>query len=433
MFKDLKHRLQPYFTKVVLKPVGLVFGSQLLQQIMSLGIGILIVRELPKSDYAIYTVLMSVQAILMILSTSGIMIGFIKIGGEIWNNRDKMASLINTAGLLRSYISAGAFLIASSYGYYLLVQQDIVSTRILFFLLCILLIIIPEIYKAFITEGMLLRKEIATVQLTEIIAQATRLLLLCIIFIFFKGYLTINFVLIITVIAVWVAYYYLIRMSGDIVNKTAVISLEYKKTLLHYIKLIWHNELFFAFRGQISIFIIGIYGDTTSLADFGALGRFVIIFSVLTALVSNILAPRFARTSNKKALVKQYYQLLSILGALSFVLVLFAYLLPEVFLWILGEKYSSLETELNLIMIVGAINLFIAGISYLNQTKGWIKFRTYWEIPLNIAVILIGINVFDIYNLLGVLYLSILIALSNLILVLANSIRGFKLYEQQFN
>ena len=112
MFNPIRNQLQVYFKKANLKPVGQVLSSQLILQALSFGIGIILVRELPKAEYAIYSILTSILAILSILSTSGIMIGFTKIGGEIWNDIPKLSSLIKTASSIRVYLTAGAFIIS---------------------------------------------------------------------------------------------------------------------------------------------------------------------------------------------------------------------------------------------------------------------------------------------------------------------------------
>ena len=387
-------------------------GSQLLLQVMGFSIGIILVREMPKTDYAIYTILMSVQAVLTILSNSGIMIGFIKTGGDIWNDTRKLASLIKTATQLRFYIAFFAFLIAGFYGSYLLIEQDIASLQIIIFLASIILIVIPEIHSAFITNALLLRKEVMKVQWVQLITQSSRLLLLLLVLLLFRNHLTINIVLVITISSIWLSYWFLIKKSRHVTDHKALVNPEYKKTLLHYIKLMWHNELFFAFQGQISIFLIGVFGSTSSLADLGALARLAAIYAILTALITNIVMPRFARAQDITIMKWQYLQLLTILGFSSIFILLLAYIFPGMFLWILGPKYSYLEFELILVMILGAVNLFISGIAGLNQAKGWIKFRTFWEIPLNILAIILGVKFFDISTLSGVLYLSIAFRLS---------------------
>ena len=431
VLKKLQDQLSSYFNLAVLKPVGQVMGSQLLLQVVGFGIGIILVRDMPKTDYAIYTILMSVQAILTILSNSGIMIGFIKTGGDIWDDSEKLATLIKTGTQLRYYIAFFAFLIAGFYGIYLLIEQNIESFQILIFLVCIILIVIPEIHTAFITNALLLRKEVMKVQLAQLITQSSRLLLLLLVLLIFRNHLTINIVLIITISGIWLSYWFLIKKSTHIIDHKAPFDPKYRRILLHYLKRIWHNELFFAFHGQISIFLIGVFGSTSSLADLGALARLAAVYAILTALINNLIVPRFARAQETAIMKLQYFQLLALLGLSSVSVIFMAYIFPEIFLWILGPKYYHLELELTLVMILGSVNLFISGIVGLNQAKGWIKFRTFWEIPLNILTIILGIRFFDISILSGVLYLSISISAVNLLLSLVNSYWGFSRTSQK--
>lgn len=414
------------FNKKSLLPFGQVLGSQIILKILGVGIGILLVREMPKVDYAIYTILMAVQGIFVILSSSGIMIGFRKIGGKIWSDNNKMASLIKTGSFLRSYMTLAAFLIAGSYGGVLLFEQDIPILQIIFFLIALFLIVFPGIWSVFIVEAFLIKKDVASVQLKSIIKELIRFVLLILLYVFFRDYLVINSILVVTIISVWVGYLFILHRSKHFRNKNAIVVPEYKKTLLYYIKRLWHNEMFFAFNNQISIFILGIYGTTGNIAELGALGRFTFIFATLVVLVTNIFAPKFARTFKAEYLKKQYLQLVGFLIICFLAIYSIVSLFPDAFLWLLGPEYAELQLELNFFIILGGVNLLVSATSYLNQAKGWVRFRPVFEIPVNVIGFILGVSLFDISNLLGVIYLSILIAILNLLLTLANSVAGFK-------
>lgn len=426
MLKKLHNLFKPFFTKEILKPIGQVLTSQLLLQIISFSVGILLVREMEKTDYAIYTILMSIQAMLSIISGSGIMIGFRKIGGQIYQNQFKLASLINTGLLIRSYVTIGAFIISGSYGAFLLLEHNIPIIELLFFLVCVLFIVIPSINTAFLDEALLLTKDVLGVQLKNILSEIIRLICLLLVFFTFKNLFIIKTVLIVTIFAKWMAYIYILKRSENIRNKNVPIIPEFKRTLIHYIKILWHNELYFAFNSQISIFLIATFGSTNNIAELGALSKFSFIFTTLTVLVSQIFGPLFSRSKGNRELQKQYLRLILMLGVLSFCIYLSVSLFSNYFLIILGEDYLSLSEELKLFMGLGIVNLFVAATTYLNQARGWVKYRPAFEIPINLLSLFAGIWIFDMTQLTGVIYLSILIAFSNLALSLANSYAGFK-------
>jgi hypothetical protein len=113
------------------------------------------------------------------------------------------------------------------------------------------------------------------------------------------------------------------------------------------------------------------------------------------------------------------------------IVILAVALFPNLFLWILGSGYEDLSFELFLMIIGGSIGFLIGIIHNMNLNKGWIKFTPLLEIPTDIGGILLGIFLFDITTLSGVLYMGILSGSLNLILYLSNSIAGLREYNSQ--
>ena len=407
-------------------PVLKVLSSQVLLQVIGFIISVLLIRQMDKENYAIYTIFFSLQAIITILSDSGILLGFNAIGGKVWNDNEKFASLLKTASYLRAKITVLAFIIAAIYGTSILVKQDFSPFQILIVIISLLFIVSPEIYKAFIKQALLFRKEVGTVQMVDIIHQSLRLALFTTVIFLLKNDLNILWVLCITVVSVWISFLFIIKKSKHIRSPLAKINLEYKSELLHYIKINWHNSAFFSFHGQISIFLIGILGTTTSLAELGALTRFSLIFTGISVLVSNILGPAFGKCQNKTKLFQTY--IIALVGILIFtaITLLVVYFFPYQLLWILGSQYQQLSHELFLIFVFCSIGLVSSTIFCLNSYKGWIRFSPFLEIPANIISLAVGVLLFDISTLEGVLYLSIIGAFTNLVLYTANSFAGFK-------
>jgi len=413
-----------------LSPVLKVFSSQVLLQIIGFGISILLIRQMPKEDYAIYTIFISLLAILNILSDSGIVLGFNALGGKIWNDEKKFASLLKTASFLRARITILAFAIAGIYGMSILISQDSSSFEIFVIIGSLLLIVSPEIHKAFIQQALLLQKDVGNVQLLGIIHQGMRLLLIIAVIFLVKVDLTIEWVLCITIVSVWVSFLFILRKSKHLRSSQAKINGEYKKVLLHYIKINWHNAAFFSFQGQISIFLIGILGSTTNLAELGALTRYGLIYTALTAFVTNILGPAFGKCQEKSKLIKTFLSTLVVILLFSLATLFVVYLFPTYFLWILGEQYQQLSYELSLVFVAGSIGFVSSTIFTLNSYKGWIRFSRYFEIPANILSLVLGVIIFDISTLEGVLYLSIVGASTNLLLYTANSFAGFRYFDK---
>src|SRR5690606_41568376 len=85
-------------------PVLKVFSSQVLLQIIGFGISILLIRQMPKEDYALYTIFISSLAILNILSDSAIVLGFNALAGKAWNDETNTSSILITSSFSRPRI-----------------------------------------------------------------------------------------------------------------------------------------------------------------------------------------------------------------------------------------------------------------------------------------------------------------------------------------
>mgnify|MGYP000692656226 CR=1 FL=1 len=423
------NRFYQYFSQrlppSVMKAVGQVFGAQLLFQVMGFGISLVLVRAFTKSEYAIYTVLMAVFGMLNITANSGVMTGFKKIGSENWHNPTNLAVLVKTTLGLRKYLVGIAFITIGAYAFVLLNKQDLPVLEILFFLTGVFLFAWPEADMLVLREAILLKRKFVTVQSTFLLNQSIRLVLILTLFLFFKSHLTINVILGVTIIATWISFHFLKSRAVRILPYPEVkIDAGYRKTLLKYVKLNWHNSVFYAFKEQISIFFLGLFGSSDTLAELGALTRFSLLFLGISAIMNNLVGPSFGRTKSRPALIVIIKKTAALLIAVAIVTLIIGSFFADELLWVLGDAYAGLQYELILILVLSLVNLSSAGIIALNNAKGWITYSPKFEIPLNIISILMGAFIFDISTVAGTVYLAILASSVTLLLYIANLVYG---------
>ena len=60
------------------------------------------------------------------------------------------------------------------------------------------------------------------------------------------------------------------------------------------------ESIYFCFSGQITIWLISIFGNTTSIAEVGALGRLAMRLNIFTVRFSIIVIPWYAKLVEKK-------------------------------------------------------------------------------------------------------------------------------------
>ncbi len=147
-----------------------------------------------------------------------------------------------------------------------------------------------------------------------------------------------------------------------------------------------------AFHGQVSLFLISIFGNTVSIAEVAALARLGLIFNLLMTFNIVLVEPFVARLPSNKLLIT-YFKLtaLAIVGCVA--LVLLALVAPSAFLWLLGPRYSTLSGLIGWVVLTACIN-YIAGLIWImNRSRKWVFWRgTIAEIAL-LLVVQIGFTV----------------------------------------
>jgi O-antigen/teichoic acid export membrane protein len=350
-------------------------------QAMGVASGILLVRSLSKPEYAYVTLAFSMQSTMSILADSGISISLSSIGGRVWQDRGRFGQLINTALRLRRYLAAIAVIAVTPILVWLLIRSGaprlyavVITVTVLvglnYQLLSGVLMIVPRLHS-----------QIKRLQTLDALAAAVRLVLLvAAYFIFLNAAVAIWA----TVVSVIVQYGLLNRWASEGIDKKAEVNKEDQSAMLGIVRHQAPNAVFYCVQGQLTVWLISVFGNTQSIAEIGALGRLGVMFSVIGAVMTSILLPRFSRCQEPSELRRQYWQILG--GALVFgvCLVIPALIAPKAYLWILGAKYSHLSRELPLIVSGSALGSVGAVMQSLNAAKGWVKY--YW---LNIPCIIV--------------------------------------------
>jgi Na+-driven multidrug efflux pump len=113
------------------------------------------------------------------------------------------------------------------------------------------------------------------------------------------------------------------------------------------------------FQGQISVFIISIFGNTDALAATGALSRLNQLFAPATYLIGWVVAPYFSRLS-QSIVFRRYLQIMGVALSLIIVVGIAVWIYPYPLLWLLGSNYMDLEFEVGLAVISNGIGICAA-------------------------------------------------------------------------
>jgi O-antigen/teichoic acid export membrane protein len=408
------------------KLIAVTTSAQTLIQVIGLFSGILIIRLLPTSEYAFYTLANTMLGTMTVLADGGISAGVMASGAKVWQDRQKLGAVINTGLMLRRRFAIYSLIISLPILFYLLNHH---GAGIIFSLL-IMLSIIPAFYAA-LSDNLLeiaskLHQDISRLQKNQIAAGVGRFFMITISLFLFPW----TFVAILGngIPRIW-ANVQLKKISAEYADPQQTSDPIIKKEILSVVRRIIPGSIYYCLSGQITIFLISIFGTTSSIAQAGALSRLTMLLSIFTVVNSTLIIPRFARIpNNSKLIFNRYLQIQFILLFFSCCIIGVVYLFPSQTLWILGKDYSNLKTEIILNVAVSCINL-IAGICFsLNTSRGW-AINPVISISLNLMSIIVGVIFINVSTLKGVLILNMFIGLVDVLMYLVYTINKIRLLK----
>ena len=374
-------------------------SAQMAIQVLGFLSGVIIVRHLSKPDYAWFTIVNSFVATMGMLADVGIGGALSAIGGAVWQDNARFGSLIRTALTLRRMLAVVSITVVTPIFIWVLVKNQASPATIA--------VLVPAALAGFVmqlTAGVLgvvlsLRQEIRRMQLLGLAAALLRLGLLapaCLIFIDAR-------VAVLTgVIAVAVQVWILRRWVRASVDWHAPQSPDYRSRILGIVKKQAPITIFHCVQGQIIVLLISIFGSEERVAEIGALGRFAVIFTLISSVMNGIVVPRFARCQDRSVLRRRYWQVAIGFAFLTGSLVALSAAFPRPLLWVLGGRYANLEGEVWLMMLNAALGGMFVCLVSMTYCKGWILPAAIC-IPLEIVTQAALILIFDMSTVRGVL------------------------------
>ncbi|MCC8408169.1 polysaccharide biosynthesis protein [Mucilaginibacter sp. UR6-1] len=389
------------------KLVTITGAAQLIIQLIGFVSAVIVIRLLPTQEYALYTLVNTMLGTMILLADGGISTGVMSQGGKVWQDKNKLGLVIATGLDLRRKFAVGSLLVAVPVLLYLLVHHG--ASWLMAGLLTVALIpaFFSSLSSTLLEVAPKLTQDIAPLQKIQVHTNILRLILTSLtIFTFPWAYIAIFASGLPPVWANWQLRKTSSRYADTKQNPDPAIS----KEILTFVKRILPGAIYYCASGQITIWLISIFGSTTAVAQVGALGRLVMVLSIFNVLFSTLIAPRFARLpNNKRVLLGHYLRITAAMLLILSLLLAVVWLFPTQILWALGPAYANLHTELFL-NIAGSCLGLIAGSSFSLYThRGW-AIKPVILIPLSIAAVAISAYFLDISTLRGILMLNICVA-----------------------
>lgn len=410
--KALVQRLytNPKYTKAFHwgKLITITGSAQVIVQAIGLTCGIFVIRLLPTHEYALYTLANTMLGAMVLLADGGIATSVMAQGGKVWQDQAHLGSVLVTGFDLRKRFAIASLLLATPLLLYLLRHHGtswLISLVVIFSL-------IPPFLTAL--SGTLLEippklhQDITLVQKNQVVVNTARLAILVITLYTFPF----AFVAIFAsgLPQIW-SNMRLRKISKNYADYTQNSNLADRKEIISFVSRIFPYTVYYCFSGQITIWLISIFGSTETIAQAGALGRLSMLLGLFSVLFGTLISPRFARLQkNSKVLLRRYVQIQTGLFVLTACVIGFVWLFPSEVLWILGKQYSNLTNELLLSIIGSCLNLIAGSIYALYASRGW-AINPVISISISLASIICGVILINVSSLHGILSFNIFVAL----------------------
>jgi O-antigen/teichoic acid export membrane protein len=381
------------------------FAAQGFTLIGNLVYGVLCVRLLPTTEYAKFVVLFGVLGTLAVLTDVNFSSSLIPLIGERVDDRKLIADYVASLRQLSYWLFAAMSLVAVI-AYPQLVKNrgwdwQTVSTMVAILLVACWFIRISAAYGAVL---ILLRDRPSWYRGQMISSLGTLALLGAL---WACGWLSGLAAIMLNVAGIiFVGIYYFLRGrrlletsgQGSAGKRRAIVRLALPNV---------PQAVFYALQGQISLFLIAIFGHTTAVASVGALSRLGQMFVIFMQMNPLLVAPYFSKLPQERV-AKSYFTACLAAGAGCLGFSLIAWRFPQLFLWVLGPQYQGLHTEVLLVITAAAV----ACVSDLLWTIHAARRFVYWTNNLvNILGILVVQILFiaraDLSSIRAVLWLSL--------------------------
>lgn len=404
-----------------LKIASRFFTQQAILQFLNILNGFFLLRWLSYKEQALFSIAFGIQTSMGILADLGFANSIVSLTGQHVNDKKKIGSYIKAAIFFNHRLFIGILLFFLCFVPFQFIKQQVQFSEALILMLPVALSVYILVPNGFFQAPLLMHKQSARLYVPQI---GLSILRLGIAYVAFKmgiisaamvtWFLLFSFIVQFWFIRHYARPYYELPAAADPAVKN-----EMWKFILPYAPVL----IFYAFQGQINIFIISFFGRTQNIAEVGALSRLNQLFVFVLAIHSAIVVPFIAR-AKEESVFRRYSIILLLYSVFVICVAIGSYIFPQPLLWILGTKYEHLRIEVAWMMLAGALSFMGAALMSLNYARKWV----FWWSSISYIAGLIIIQAtyvysFDVSSTVGVLKLGVVsniyVALLYLIVALA--------------
>lgn len=391
------------------KLLGKTGGAQLIIQGTGFLCGIFIIHVLPTEEYAYYTLANTMLGTMTVLADGGIAMGVMSTGGKHWQDREELGSVLATGMYLRKRFAIVSMLISLPILFVLLHKQGIDWWYALAVIACLAPAFWASLSGSILQVVPKLHQDVNQLLKIDVGVNVSRLLLsLPLLFLFPFGALAI----LASGIPQVGGNIQLRKLAKTKATAAGEVKPVHRKQILKTVKRMLPGSVYYCISGQLTVWLVSIFNTTEAIAQIGALARLMMLLVLIRMVTEVLIYPRYARMPMvRKLVIRRFFQVLAMVIVICTSLVVAVYFFPEVFLFILGNKYQGLEQEVFLMSVARCLTM-VSSIAYLMSSSRGIIPNPYLFIGTIVFSQVISLAFFVDYSTLsGVIYFSLITAL----------------------
>lgn len=370
-----------------IRRIGAHGAAQASAQLAGLLTGILIVRALDKTEYAQYSLISALLPAIASLADSGIGSVLLSKGQALRAKPRELDGLLRAAFRERWLLAAPTIALSLMWLCLTLLSTGADAIRTASLLSVTALILFPSLTIGLLQVFQRIHMDARTLRRAILIPSLLRLGLTF--FAVATSFSSIWILLAINLIAACWTVLYLSRHNrspqrADYRPKDVALRSEFRRAIRKSLPL----TLSALVTSQAVLGLIAMKGSAEILAEFSAVSRYGLAFSLFLPIVADLAAPAIARLPAVRALLIKKIAFTALLCVTIVVMgVASVWLLREPLLFLLGPGYSQLGTTLTLVFLGYGLTFLGHSMSAVAQSRNWLD-GSWSYVPLAAAWIL---------------------------------------------
>jgi len=340
-------------------------------------------RLLPKPEFAIYAIALGAQGMISILTDVGFGSAILAMVGTRFNDKQLLGSYIKAASSIRRslimIVTVIAIVAIVSFRHSRFEAHG--SREITFLAVAVLVTLQFQAWASYYETPLLLNSKMVALYTPQIAAAAMRMA--CAFILYYTHAISSTTVVMANTLSIVIMGVSYRIMARRYIVVPRALPREHAREMIKYLIPMLPLYIYVALIGQISLFLITLFGHVGQIADVAAAGRIGQLFLLLGSSNSVLVAPLFSKTPRSQ-FSRRYVYAMGTVGVVALLVAASAKLFPGLYLFLLGAKYSGLTVQVQLVVYASALGYIAGAMGAVALARKWVF---WWSGTLQVVLV----------------------------------------------